>query len=256
MAKPAELLTRDRADLSQFLIHLTRNGVYERYIDLGGGRYTWENSDRIQAEDSLRGILGSCHIEARSPLGYFKFKVNTRKQDRGGVLPSWIKCVCFSETPLHELRHFYRATVRKRNEYQKFGIGFWSEGIRKLGGNPIFYADTNNSALLGSLERMIVESRAAEFKALLPLVEVFGPPLFKGRMIEEVDFRWEREWRLVGNLKFQPEHVAFGICDGARVDEFESFVKNSFPFIDPDWEVEYLKEQLSKKWYKKLLAAL
>jgi len=256
MSNPAESLKRDRADLSQFLVHLTRNGTFERYIDLGNGRYTWEISDRLDAEDSLKKIITSNHIEARSPLGYFKFKIDTRWRNRGGVQPSWLKSVCFSETPLSELNHFYKATVRKKNQYQKFGLGFWEQAIRSYGGNPIFYLDTRKPQMLQSLDQMVSKGNNQHFKNLMPFMEPFGPPLYKTRSVDEIDFRWEREWRVPGNLSFQPNYVAFGICHQDRINEFEQLANNAYPFIDPDWSLDKIKDYLKQRNFKKLLNAL
>lgn len=258
MTSQASALTKDRADLSQFLVHLTRDGSYERYIDLGGNRYTWENSDIINAEDSLKTILTHSTgpmMEARSPLGYFKFKIDTRWKNRGGVAPKWLQCVCFSEAPLSELRHFYKATVRKRNEYKKFGLGFWSKTIRAKGGNPIFYVDTNKRHLLGSLDTMTTSTHILKFAPMMPYMELFGPPLYD-RRTTDIDFRWEREWRVPGYLNFTLEDVAFGICPAERIPEFEKLVGNSFPFIDPDWTIEQLRKHLNAGGFRALVDAL
>ncbi|MBI4405016.1 MAG: hypothetical protein HY537_12710 [Deltaproteobacteria bacterium] len=258
MAKPLSILTKDRADLSQFLVHLTRNGSYEVYTDLGNNRYTWKNSDIIKADDSLKRILTNQpnpSIEARSPLGYFKFKIDTRWKNRGGVSPKWIKCVCFSEAPLLELKHFYKATVRKRNEYKKYGLAFWSHTIRARGGNPIFYVDTKKQHLMSGLDIMARPSHIIQFAPLMPFMELFGPPLYRSA-VDEIDFRWEREWRVPGNLSFQLKEVAFGICPENQIPEFEKLVSNTFPFIDPDWTVEQLRDHFEKGGFVQLVEAI
>jgi hypothetical protein len=259
MQSPVQIITKDRADLSQFLVHLTRNGSYEQYVDIGNNKYTWRNSDIIRAEDSLASILSmkpKSIIEARSPLGYFKFKIDTRWKNRGGVHPDWIKCVCFSETPLSEMKYFYRATIRKRNQYQKFGLAFWSDTIRKRGGNPVFYVDTSKKPLLGCLDTMVPSSTGEQFRHMMPLMEHFGPPLYGGRAVQEIDFRWEREWRIPGNFAFSLPEVAFGICPENRISEFDTRVKNVFPFLDPDWDADKIKSHLEQKGSRELLEAL
>ena len=264
MANPRELITKNRADLSQFLIHLTKDGHFEEYFDTGAGFFDWKERV-VQAEASLKHILAqppSFKISALSPLGYFKYFINIlykgRFVKRAGVQPDWIKCVCFSEAPLSELSSFYRATVTKRNDYRKFGLAFWQDSIRKKGGNPIFYFDYGNKPLVSSVEVMVDPGVVAHVKAKLPLYQEYGPRKYPKLLGDrsEIDFRWEREWRVLGDLAFAPADVAFGICPEPKISEMEKHVGGSIHFLDPDWNITKLKSELEKKGAKRLLAAL
>ena len=252
----------NRADLSQFLIHLTKDGAYDEFIFVDGPPVPGFTITRraVVAKQSLEEILQECCIEARSPLGYFRLKINMYREksqrvfENGGFQPEHIKVVCFSEVPFNELSSFYNAVSMKRNKYKKYGLGFWQEKIREKGCNPIFYIDSRKPNLIEALNSMLEQESSRQF-SLMPFIETFGPSVIKqakGRS----DFRWEREWRKNGSLNFENEDVAFGICSESEIPCFQSIVKNDFPFIDPDWSNEKLKNHLTNFGSQKLLNSL
>lgn len=164
-SNPWELFTKDRSDLSNFLIHLTKNGSFEEYVPFSAapGNFKFGSSTTLDAEDSLRSILSDSPkpiILARAPFGHFKFKIDIWYQKRGSVPPDWLKCVCFSETPLRELKSFYSATQDpknahlKHNKYQKYGLAFSSKLIRSKNGHPVFYFDSRRSDIVRALNSM------------------------------------------------------------------------------------------------------
>jgi len=255
MPNPQQPLTKNRSDLSQFLIHLTKEGRYRRYYPgwVRGHRY---NDVIVRAEPSLQRILANQVIEARSPYGYFKLKIDYPTQVRGGVDPAWVKSVCFSESPLSEIKHFYEAVVVKRNEYKKFGLGFWQEQVRVAGGNPVLYVDSRNQPLLTSLDSM-VGANAQSFQSIMPFYDTFGPlVLHPNSPTGYSDFRWEREWRYHGDFNFQWEDVAFGICPANQIKQYEALAKNKIVFLDPDWDEPTLRKYLTIRKATQLLAAL
>jgi len=106
----------------------------------------------------------------------------------------------------------------------------------------------------------------------MPFVEGFGRPLYQymGQSTpNEIDFRWEREWRVGGhfkfefsdvafglckgadisNFEFEFSDVAFGLCKGADISNFEKVVGGAFPFVDPTQDMKIVKEKLNK-WAK------
>ena len=66
----------------------------------------------------------------------------------------------------------------------------------------------------------------------------------------EIDFRWEREWRIKGDFKFNLEDVAFGLCPENKLDEYNKLSQGKFPFIDPDWGYKKLMEYLKNEGRK------
>lgn len=245
MTNPSELLRKNRADLSNFLIHLTKEGSYEEYKPFAKnpGSFTFGDSSTLNAEASLKAILSTMTMLARAPFGHFKFQINVGyKKDRAGVPLDWLKCVCFSEAPLSELKQFYLATqdskneTLKRNKYQKYGIAFSTEFIRSKNGHPVFYFDSRRGDIVQSLNKLPYATPGLhQWKPLMPLFEQYGPKLHSPGDEGEINFTWEREWRIVGDLNFTLNQVAFGLCPEGKISMFEALVKNSFPFIDPDW---------------------
>jgi hypothetical protein len=214
----------NRADLSQFLIHLTKDGTYDFYDAKVGPPPGFERVFRpVRARDSLKDMLTSKKIEVRSPFGYFRLKINMYRSRFGRVFqnadanPDWMKAVCFSETPLRELKYFYQAVSKKR--------------IR-----PEYLKALDDSLL----------NNGVSFIPLMPFIETFGPLVISGASGYS-DFRWEREWRKQGELNFEFEDVAFGICPANEIPAFEALVGGSFIFIDPDWDEQTLKAVLSAK---------
>ena len=200
-------------------------------------------------------------LQARSPFGIFKLiGINVGRKMKKGVHPDWLKCVCFSETPLHELNGFYQATqdprnwTLKANKYQKYGLAFEATYIRTKGGHPIFYYDRSQPSIQRPVESLADQPLLNITKSLLPFFEPFGPKLLQPE--KEVDFRWEREWRINGDLTFNLSEVAFGICPADEISTFKEMVSNSFPFIDPDWDFAATKTYLVRNGWPALAAKL
>ena len=125
----AKNIVNARSDLSNFLIHLTKNGSYEKFEPFRKtpGHYIFNESETLDAKDSLQQILKEKTILARSPFGHFKFQISVGHLVRGSMPLNWLQSVCFSESPLQELSSFYLATQttkEKVNNYQKYGIVF------------------------------------------------------------------------------------------------------------------------------------
>lgn len=266
MSNPSAFFRKGRGDLSNFLVHLTKNGSYEDYQPFAPspGGYRFSNSTILDAEDSLRKILANKPgptILARAPFGHFKFNVDVGYQKRGGIPLDWIKSVCFSETPLRELKSFYTATqdpkntVSKLNKYQKFGLAFHNELVRSKNGHPIFYFDSRRADIISALNSMVITGSLSTWKPLLPLFEQYGPKLHSADK-SEIDFRWEREWRVTGDFKFNLTEVAFGLCPENKISDFQTLAGKAFPFIDPDWPSEQLQANLISGGWKSLAEAL
>ncbi|WP_374000306.1 hypothetical protein [Bdellovibrio bacteriovorus] len=245
---------QNRADLSQFLVHLTKDGSYENWVPktVPGGPpgYDIATYPAVRAKNSLIDILNTRTILARSPFGYFKLKINRYRAQfnqvfvNGHADPNWLMSVCFSEAPLRELRSFYQATIRKRNRYKKYGLAFWQEHVRAAGGNPIFYVDSRNTNLLNSLNTSLTNNNPA-FIPMMHLCETFGPQIVNPSSMS--DFRWEREWRKLNDYTFVWENVAFGICPAEEITYFEALAQNQVIFIDPDWDEPTLRAYLQGK---------
>lgn len=201
---------------------------------------------------------------ARSPFSHFKYGISVGYQKRRGIPLEWLQCVCFSETPLRELKSFYLATQDpknqnvKANKYQKYGLAFHTEFVRSKKGHPLFYFDSRRKDLVAAIDQLGDPPFRDVQRSNLALFESFGPRLHaKGPSdSSEVDFRWEREWRIVGGLQFELDQVAFGLCPEREINGFQPMVGRAFPFVDPDWPIEALKEYLAQNGWTSLADAI
>ena len=224
--------------------------------------FCYGHSDTLQAADSLSSILTAAPptIQARAPFGIFKFLGINCGKVKKNIHPDWLKCVCFSETPLHELNGFYQATQDpknwslKTNRYRKYGLAFEASYIRSKGGHPVLYFARTQTAIQGAVEALAEPNIVSTTRPILPYFEPFGPLV--GNPAKSIDFRWEREWRINGSLEFAYSDVSFGICDEREIPLFQNKVSNKFPFIDPDWGIQELGDYLVKNNWTKLARML
>jgi len=246
-----EFKVKGRADLSQFLVHLTRTGSFVRFYDNNGMTF-YTQGETVAAKDSLTTILKDGMIRARSPVGYFRYG-HMRLGTKGRIPWDWLRCTCFSETPLYELSGFYRSSFQTGKGYEKYGLAFMQEKVRAKHGNPIFYVDSRNKNRVDSLNKIVAIEDLESIKSLLPLFQHFGP---RTQGTDEIDYRWEREWRHVGDFAFEKNEVAFGLCPEKEIDDFEQLAGKQVIFVDPDWDPLLLKKKLKEKNRFDLLSAL
>ena len=60
------------------------------------------------------------------------------------------------------------------------------------------------------------------------------------------DWHWEREWRIVGDLKFNLDNVYCGLCPEEDIQYFSNTYK-PVKFIDPRWESKRILDELVKQ---------
>lgn len=249
MAINRQQLLERRGDLSQFLFHLCRDGNLKRPKDL----YSLTKDDwvPVRAKQCLHSIISNRRIEARSAFGYFNFKVRHTRADGRVLNPNsaiqrdWLKASCFTETPLDHVSLQTEEIFGRHLWFQPYGLAFHEATIRRSNGNPVLYVQTTNDSARYALDSMAESPKAIDFKGLMPLVEGFGPPWFRHQEgPEEIDFRWEREWRINGDLSFSLSDVAFGLCPESEIGQFESLVGGAFPFVDPRGDMGKVKDKL------------
>ncbi len=252
MALERSDINKLRGDLSPFLIHLTRTGSYKQWKDIHN--LSQDNYPTITAKDSLESIVSNNKIEARVPFGYFNYSVPYNGKDtNSNIKRDWLRSVCFTETPLDHIHVQFQRIKGRSLQFESYGLAFFEASIRSNGGSPVMYFDTSNNSIRLSLDAIPPSNICTSLKPLLPLYEGFGPPLYKrANSPKEIDFRWEREWRIVDDFNFSSVNdVAFGICPSSQIDYFEKLVSNSFPFIDP--QPQFIDEmKLKLKGVKRL----
>jgi hypothetical protein len=243
-----EQLLEKRGDLSPYLIHLTRTGQWKRWKDVHN--LPQDDFQTIDAKQALERVLQNRKIEARTPYGYFNFKVPYQRGTRtlnpnSQVQRSWLRAVCFTETPID---HVYLQTLDiqgRQLHFQPYGLAFAESTIRAKGGNPITYVDTTNANVRLSLDSIPTSSICQNMRHLMPFIEGFGPPWFQPPSSpSEIDFRWEREWRIAGDFTFEAQQIAYGICPTSETGYFEALTGNTIPFVDPTQHIELVKMKL------------
>ncbi len=232
-----ELLEK-RGDLSPFLIHLTRSGDLK--LDKAIYSLPQDKVVQVTAKASLEAIIQSRRIEARSAFGYFNYKVPFTRANgatlnqQSQVRRDWLRAVCFTETPLDHVYLQMQTIYGRQLHFEPYGLAFRESVVRGANGNPIFYVQTTNQNMRNAFDQLVADPLAAQFKPMMPLVEGFGPPWFsRYGGPSEIDFRWEREWRVAGDFSFTLSDVAFGFCRNGDIAQFEKLVGGAFPFVDP-----------------------
>jgi hypothetical protein len=147
--------------------------------------------------------------------------------------------VCFTEAPLHQIKTFIGKIEGRNIELGPYGLVFTKDFISSKGGNPALYIDTHHDSTLRKAAVALFNQAQEDgfddspLTPLLPFINIFGKTTTGARY----DFYWEREWRVVGDLKFNYADVVVGLCPPDRIDEFEE----EYPkvkFISPRWGLD------------------
>ncbi|HQY58260.1 MAG: hypothetical protein KA426_01215 [Nitrospira sp.] len=207
----SEYLLGRRSDLSGYLIHLTRD------------------YDDISPRKNLKSILRKGCVEARNAYCLFMRGMNSLPPAETELF----KVVCFTETPLSELNYMVQTMEGRSTALSPYGLVFKKEVVRARGGNPVFYIDTRSEDGKERCEYLwscFREAKKNGFKSegassLLPLIN---------KVSNQIDFSWEREWRIAGNFNFKFNEVFLGLCPKNRLEDFE----DEFPgivWVSPRW---------------------
>lgn len=244
----------DWRDLSDYVVHFTKPpDLGRRSIEPAppaeSGRLTRaETLERIRAMEErdrtgyprmISILFDGCLRRGEKPFGAAR-----RLDDQLGGSQ---RVVCFSETPLDMLSRL----VERRSRY---GIGFRKDVLVGKGGTPLWYVDRESpqAAAIDTMIRTASESELdpnAPIWHLTPFID--QPGVYNGRPYR---FEWEREWRVVGDVRFEPDEVAFLFIPeehhkGARQFFADAEIEHSGPvyqcaFIDAAWSIERIEETL------------
>jgi hypothetical protein len=148
--------------------------------------------------ESLASILTQGRIEARNPFGL----VGKRREHADSH-----KAVCLTEAPASELTRFGA---------RRFGVVFTREFIQRLGGQRVWYIDYGTplwDAFISEVNRLRDIRENSRFFEMTPFIDMVRPGTYA--------FDWEREWRVVGDLRFEWEDVAYVITESGGLLTFE-----------------------------------
>lgn len=157
--------------------------------------------------EALASILASGHLEARNPFGLAGKRTENAESH---------KAACFTEAPASEINRIRRG---------RYGIAFHKDFIVKAGGQRVWYINYGSpawDAFLHEVNRLRAIDDPSRFRELSPFIDMVREDSYA--------FDWEREWRVLGGLRFEWEDIAYVITPDADLLTFETKPKigNSF----------------------------
>ncbi len=229
--------------MSDFVVHFTKHAAGTGAGASGGDALqSWLVEQRAGDRSGYRQwieILGEGRLRVgEKPLGA------ARKQPE---LAELHRVVCFSEIPLDMLERL----VERRSLY---GVGFRKDVLIDKGGAPLWYLDKDGSQAQ-IVQREIDERSAGGIDPRDPLWRLTPFIDSPGNYASgPYRFEWEREWRVVGDVRFEPGEVAFLFLpedDHTRARQFflDAQVAHTGPdylgpYIDPRWDIAQIQHAL------------
>lgn len=238
-------IVRRRADLSTYLVHLTKN------------------TQGATARQNLVSILTARSIDARSPMGLAKAKF-----DQAGIAPpASMNCVCFTEAPLDQIAWLCGRIAGRQNDYefQPYGVAVTKKYARKVGANPVWYLDQTPGTGVPGGKNWLSSDLNSEIASAIASGTYWGSWLeratpFIETMGQGKEFWWEREWRYTGNLKsgtivspalgvFPLPATPIVICPDNPADRAALATlpapQRDWPVIDAMWSLEQIIANLA-----------
>lgn len=225
MSKRIDDVLLERTDISQFLVHLTRE-------------YNGKS-----AKDNLISILEQKKIVAYDHHCLFSPQL---KKEKDKQLVGKFKTVSFTETPLDKI-HLLTDISGRSVQLQPYGVVFKKRDIRNALGNPAFYVYERNDLLIQYLR--------SEYKRFVDAWNIDGADTgFSklGCLVNIVkkshDFHWEREWRVRKGFKFKHVDVFAVIAPTSEHDDIRDSLHENFRycvFIDSKWSFEQIVNKLA-----------
>ncbi|KRF36654.1 hypothetical protein ASG94_04295 [Nocardioides sp. Soil805] len=164
-----------------------------------GGHHEWRDMSEylVHLTDSLASlasIFRSGTVEARTAYGAVCKHEALRESQR---------VVCLSEIPLDHLS-------RLAEKHGSYGVAFRKTTLRDHGATPVWYLERGNPVQqhLFEMVREAAYRNQPDLKDALWQVTPFidYPGVYRDR---EFKWEWEREWPVLGNLRFESEAVPF-----------------------------------------------
>lgn len=216
-----------KLDYSPFLIHLTRDSLYNFH---NGG------NDVIPAREVLDTILKEHTLKAQNYFCLFERKGVNPIDSLDETTKSMFKVVCFTETPIGQIEVLLKNVEGRTKKFEPYGLVFTKDYIREKVGNPVFYC---SDKLFDTLWQIYNSAASNNFSKgenkFLALINKYD---------KSFDFHWEREWRIVGDFVFKLNEIFCGLCPEAEIPYFEN--KYTIIFIDPHWGINKILDKMVK----------
>lgn len=210
----------DKADYSHLLAHLTRS------------------NPKMTAKEVLSQILDEGLLVAFNAFCICRYDFY---QEEDADLRNMLRVVCFTETPLEQIKLLLKNVYGREHQPDPYGLVFTKSFIREKGGNPVFYISSELAKPLRAFFLKNARKLPKSMFRVLALTSLCDDT-------EEVrnDWHWEREWRVVGHLDFKLENVYCGFC---RQEDITYFQDKYAPirFIDPRWSGKRILDELVRQ---------
>lgn len=219
---------RGREDLSRFIVHLTRDDR-KTFRD---GRSARKNLLAILKQKRLLAAQAHC--------------LHGKKIDRlPDSLQDSTKVVCLTEVPLNQLHLMVRKIPGRLVNLEPYGVVFTKEFVTAAGAQPALYINAYQSNWLREAADQLFACAAAGEPAydklwrFLPFINI---------MHGKYDFSWEREWRVIGDLKFeQKDLVCVILPEEGEVKLKEAASRAGVATISPGWSYEQIVGELARQ---------
>ena len=239
---------RDREDISRFLVHLTRN---------------YEGSS---SKSNLINILQYKTLSARNAHCLVMHKI--RRMGFSEVLKKKFNTVCFTETPLTQIKQLVSEIKGRKIQLKPYGLIFWKDDLFERGSSPAVYINAKGT----SIDKFLLNEFDSIFKNVKTLKKLKSLEAEHYKNIvhyyslinvvkDEHDFMWEREWRHHGDFNFRYSDIVAIIAKDPEIFEKEcekslnrrayGYIKR-LPIITPDWTYEELIEEFAITIWDKL----
>jgi len=188
----------------------------------------------VDAKDVLDCILKERTLKASNTFCIF----NRDLEKAPRSFKEKFNVVCFTETPIDQIGLLLREVYGRDVVFKPYGVVFRKDYIRQHEGNPVFYMAGKLASPLWKLYNEAKNTECSEGEnKLLALMN---------KCDESVDFHWEREWRIVGDLKFKLNDVYCCLCPEEDVSYFETRYRE-VKFMSPYWGINKILDNFMQK---------
>jgi hypothetical protein len=218
-----------REDVSRFMVHLTRDDRE----DQDGGNTARKNLARIVKEK---------RISAFNPHCFF----NPRLKKLDEKVAAKFAVACFTEVPLNQIHLLCRSISGRQINLEPYGLVFTREFVVSAGGQPALYINGyDNNRWLHECVNGVYDQAVVNGKLIEPYWRILP---FINAMHEHYDFTWEREWRVLGGLKFRAKDIVCVILPADKDEDLkEVLAQGGIATISPGWSYERIVAELAKQ---------
>jgi hypothetical protein len=223
-----------REDMSSFMIHLTRD-------DSTGGEGWYESG--FEAKENFRLIADQKCLRAYKPHCLHRNKLWDLRED----VQNAFKVICFTEAPLQELDNLVKLIPGRKHKLQAYGYVFRRDFLIAAGAQQVMYINEYDpfNGLRGPIDALFDMAHRNHFRGLtwriLPFIST---------MRDSYDYTWEREWRIVGDLKFLYRDLVCVIMPEGDQDGRDRWTRYGVPVISPSWSYEKVVFELGRQQKK------